>query len=162
MLSKLLQTPSIPRPGHISVRTRRQSKLLRISATTHGSPGIVRFEANDKRSVENSLKTISTVSNPDLKISTTLRRQLTDSWATLQALQDDSLTQFLVPNSDGETARQFVAEYGQELLTSLSSAELLYHTADFGAAVLACRIPEELVSRFTLHVSSVKATCEAC
>lgn len=64
----------------------------------------------------------------------------------IQAMQDDLLTRYLVPDSDDETARQFVAGYAQELLTSASPAELLFHGNEFGAAAFSYRVPEELVS----------------
>ena len=63
-----------------------------------------------------------------------------------QALQDDPLTRYLACNSDDERARGVVTEYAQEILTSASSAGLLFHVNDFAAAALAHRIPEELVS----------------
>ena len=66
--------------------------------------------------------------------------------AVLQALRDDPLTRYLARSTDDETAERAVTEYAQELLGSASSAELLFHVGDFGAAALSHRIPEELVS----------------
>lgn len=69
-----------------------------------------------------------------------------DVLAVLQALADDPLTRYLAPSTD-ETARRLgVTEYAQGILSSASSAELLFQVSNFAAAALSHRIPEELVS----------------
>ena len=67
--------------------------------------------------------------------------------AVLQALENDPLTRYLAPSTDDETARRRgVTEYAQGVLSSASSAELLFHVSGYGAAALSHRVPEELVS----------------
>lgn len=74
-------------------------------------------------------------------------------------MQGDPLTGYLAPDADEDAARQFVADYCSELLSSVSSAELLFHTDGFAAAALAHRVPEEMVSTETCK--SVFTLCDA-
>ena len=60
-----------------------------------------------------------------------------------------------MPDSDDNTARQFVAHYAQDVLNSTSPAVLLFHVSDFGAAAFSHRIPEEMVILTPQHFALI-------